>query len=97
MSLPLERVRHVAALARLHLEEQEVADLAVHLGNILKHVEQLEELDTSQVEATEHLAVERLRLQPDEPNPGLSHEAALSPAPRILNDGFAVPAFVDEG
>lgn len=97
MSLPLERVRHVAALARLHLEEREVADLAVHLGNILKHVEQLQELDTSKVEATEHLAVERLRVQADEPRPGLPLEAVLTPAPRVLNDGFAVPAFVDEG
>ncbi len=96
MSLTKEQVKHVAALARLELSEDEVARMTTDLGKILEHVQQLSALDTTNVEPTEHLAVEQLPLQADEPRPGLDHEAALAPAPRVLSDGFAVPAFVDE-
>ncbi len=96
MSLTKEQVKHVAGLARLELSESEVQRMTTDLGKILEHVEQLSALDTSNVEPTEYLAVERLPLQADEPRAGLSQEAALQPAPRSLNGGFAVPAFVDE-
>lgn len=97
MALSKEQVRHVAALARLQLTEVEVEHMVLDLGNILKHVEQLAALDTSNVEPTRYLAVEQLPLQTDVVVPGLSNEAALAPAARTLSGGFAVPAFVDEG
>jgi len=40
---------------------------------------------------------ERLPLRPDEPRESLPRELALREAPRTAEDGFAVPAFVDEG
>jgi aspartyl-tRNA(Asn)/glutamyl-tRNA(Gln) amidotransferase subunit C len=97
MALSKEEVRHVATLARLQLSEVEVEHMVHDLGNILKHVEQLAALDTANVEPTRYLAVEELPLQADVVQVGLSHEAALAPAQRTLNGGFAVPAFVDEG
>jgi aspartyl-tRNA(Asn)/glutamyl-tRNA(Gln) amidotransferase subunit C len=96
MALTKEQVLHVAALARLRLTEDEVDRLVTDLGNILNHVDQLSQLDTSDVPPTEHVAVVSLPLQADEPNPGLDTEAALKPAPRVVNGGFAVPAFVDD-
>ncbi len=96
MALTKEQVLHVASLARLRLENDEVDRLVIDLGNILNHVDQLSQVDTSDVPPTEHLAVEALPLNTDEPQAGLTTETALAPAPRVLNEGFAVPAFVDE-
>ena len=96
MSLNKSQVLHVASLARLALTSSEVDSLVTDLGNILKYVDELSELDTANVEPTEHLAVERLPLQSDEPREGLSHAQALAGAPKTINDGFAVPAFLDE-
>ncbi len=96
MSLNKNQVLHVATLARLQLTDAEAEAIASDLGNILGHFEQLSELDTAQVEPTEHLAVSRLPLQQDEPRAGLDIDQALAGAPKTLNDGFAVPAFVDE-
>jgi aspartyl-tRNA(Asn)/glutamyl-tRNA(Gln) amidotransferase subunit C len=97
MSLSKDQVKHVATLARLELTDDEIGRLAKDLGNILKHAAQLTELDTSNVPPTEHLAVVSLPLADDITRAGLTHEAALADAPRTLNGGFAVPAFVDEG
>jgi aspartyl-tRNA(Asn)/glutamyl-tRNA(Gln) amidotransferase subunit C len=95
MALSREQVLHVAALARLALSAQEVDQLTQDLGQILGHIDQLNGLDTSGVDATEYIAVDRLPLRADEPQPSLSTAEALASAPRAMNDGFVVPAFVD--
>ncbi len=96
VAISKEQVEHVARLARLKLTSAEISSLTGELGQILAHVEQLQQLDTSQVEPTQHVAVERMPLRADTPSDGLDNETALSSSPRSMNGGFAVPAFVDE-
>jgi aspartyl-tRNA(Asn)/glutamyl-tRNA(Gln) amidotransferase subunit C len=88
-------VLHVAKLASLSLSEGEVDRFAAELGRIVAHVEQLEALDTRDVPPTAHVQVERVPLRQDEVTPGLSHDDALSQAPQVEADGFAVPAFLE--
>jgi aspartyl/glutamyl-tRNA(Asn/Gln) amidotransferase C subunit len=65
------------------------------LNGILEYVNQLSELDTTNVEATTQVAVVA-PFRADEPHVSIPHDLALSQAPRSSSDGFAVPAFVDE-
>ena len=90
-----EVVLHVAKLASLSLSEVEVDGFAVELARIVAHVEQLEAIDTRDVPPTAHVQVERLPLRQDAVVPGLSHDEALSQAPEVEADGFAVPAFLE--
>jgi aspartyl-tRNA(Asn)/glutamyl-tRNA(Gln) amidotransferase subunit C len=96
MAITSEHVLHTAALARLRLNAEEVARLTDELGRILGYFDQLKAVDTEGVSPTEHLELAARPLRSDEPRPGLSHEAALAPAPRVLEEGFAVPAFMDD-
>jgi aspartyl-tRNA(Asn)/glutamyl-tRNA(Gln) amidotransferase subunit C len=88
-------VLHVAKLASLSLSEAEVDRFAGELARIVAYVEQLDTLDTRDVPPTAHVQVERIPLRRDEVTPGLSHEDALSQAPQVEADGFAVPAFLE--
>jgi aspartyl-tRNA(Asn)/glutamyl-tRNA(Gln) amidotransferase subunit C len=88
-------VLHVAKLASLSLSDGEVDRFAAELGRIVAHVEQLDALDTRDVVATAHVQLECAPWREDEVRPGLSHEDALSQAPRVEGDGFAVPMFVE--
>lgn len=97
MRVSRETVLHIAKLAQLRLENEEIASLETDLGNILGHIEQLNELDTEGIAPTAHVAVTAAPLRADRVIPGLSNEAALAEAPRPREGGFAVPAFVDEG
>ena len=97
MRVSREDVLHIAKLAHLRLEEDEIATFQNDLGNILAHVEQLKELDTRSIIPTAHVAVAAAPLRADEVVHGLSNEEALAEAPRPREGGFAVPAFVDEG
>jgi len=96
MSITRETVLHIASLARLSLDETEVDVLCRDLEQIVNHVAELEQLDTSEVAPTAHIGVERAPLRNDAVHEGLSHERALEAAPSALEGGFRVPGFVDE-
>ncbi len=95
MALTLDQVRHVAKLSELDLSESELETMAKDLSAILAHVDQLQQLDTQGC-STDHHGTETLAFRADEPVPCTSHEQALKQAPRPLEDGFAVPAFVED-
>lgn len=97
MAITRSEVLHIAKLARLHLADAEVDHLIVDLDKILDYVALLDELDTSSVPVTAHVAVEQAPLRPDEVVAGLQPSQALAEAPRADSEGFAVPAFMDEG
>jgi len=85
-----ETVRHVARLARLHLEPEEVERMRRELSAILEAVERIQELDLAEVPPTTHvLALENV-LRDDVPRPSLPVEEALREAPEVVGDAFAV-------
>jgi aspartyl-tRNA(Asn)/glutamyl-tRNA(Gln) amidotransferase subunit C len=96
MAITRDNVLHVAKLARLELSETEIDKMQRDLDGILEYVNQLSELDTTDVPGTTQVAVVAAPLRADQPIPSLPHDLALSQAPRSSADGFAVPAFVDE-
>jgi aspartyl-tRNA(Asn)/glutamyl-tRNA(Gln) amidotransferase subunit C len=96
MAITRETVLHVAKLARLELEGDEVERMQRDLAKILGHVEQLAALSTDGIPATAQVAADRAPLREDTPLPSLEHERALAEAPRRGGGSFAVPGFVDE-
>jgi aspartyl-tRNA(Asn)/glutamyl-tRNA(Gln) amidotransferase subunit C len=95
MALTLDQVRHVAKLSELELSESELQAMATDLSAILAHVDQLQQLDTQGC-STAPQGNELLSFRIDEPWPCTSHEQALKQAPKPMEDGFAVPAFVED-
>lgn len=85
-------VRHVAALARLRLSDEEVERMAGELSHVLDHVERIGELDFDGVEPTSHVVPLENVLRPDEPAPSLPRQRALEQAPASDGAGFAVPS-----
>lgn len=91
-----DQVLHVARLARLDLDEADVERMTTELGAILQYVERLAEVDTSAVQPTAQVGVERSPLRDDAHAAGLPREQVLAEAPGTAHDGFAVPGFLDE-
>lgn len=87
-------VKRVAHLARLKLSEEEVEVLSRELSDILRFVQQLEELDTSRVEPYIQ-EVEETPMREDEPGETLPQEEALRNAPERENGFFVVPRIVE--
>lgn len=96
MALGRDQVLHVAALARLELDADEIERLIRDLGRILEYVEQLRDLDTEGVPPAAESSTASAPLRSDVLEPGIPHDVALGEAPRTAAGGFAVPAFVEE-
>lgn len=91
MSIDLDQVRKVALLARLELTAEEEQQFTGQLSSILDYFEQLNELDTANVEPTTR-AIELSNItRPDELKPFTEREAILEGAPDREDDFFKVP------
>jgi aspartyl-tRNA(Asn)/glutamyl-tRNA(Gln) amidotransferase subunit C len=87
-----DEVLHVARLARLALEEEEIEPMARELSAVLDHIATISELDLDGVPPTSHVVEVTGALRPDEPRPCLPREVALAQAPEVADDGFLVPS-----
>lgn len=87
-----EEVLHVARLARLHVEEQELEPLARELSAVLDHIAKIDELDLEGVPPTSHVLEITGALRADEPEPCLPREVVLEQAAAVRDGGFLVPS-----
>jgi aspartyl-tRNA(Asn)/glutamyl-tRNA(Gln) amidotransferase subunit C len=98
LKLTEEEVRKVAVLANLKLTDEEVVRLSHDLGDILTHIEKLNELDTTGVEPMAQVlfdAEETATLREDRERPPLGNEAALANAPLAGNGYYKVPLVIE--
>ena len=95
MSVDTETVRRVARLARIAVEERELAPLAGELNGILGWVEQLGEVDVDGVEPMTSVTPMRLKRRPDEVTDGNRRDDILLNAPDARGGFFAVPKVVE--
>ena len=95
-TLDTEKVRKVAVLARLKLSDAEIGDYATKLGNVLKYVDTLNEVDTAGVEPMVHAVELSNVFRADEVQPSLQREAALQNAPKTDGTFFLVPQILED-
>ncbi len=86
-SVSPEEVRHVAALARVDLDEREVEAFTEQFGEILDAFETLDEVPEVEREAD----LENV-MRPDEVRESLDQEAALTNAPESEEGYFKGPS-----
>lgn len=65
MSVSLDDVRHIAALARLGIDDQRARSLVAELNTILGHMDVLAGVDTSGIDAVTGVGASGAPLRPD--------------------------------
>jgi aspartyl-tRNA(Asn)/glutamyl-tRNA(Gln) amidotransferase subunit C len=95
MSLSADEVRWVAQLARLELNEADLAVMTRQLGAIMDYVNQLGQVNTDGVEPLAHPLPVQNVFRPDEPAPSLAVEEALANAPERRDGFYVVPAVLE--
>jgi len=98
LKLTEEEVRYVSDLANLTLTEAEVVRMSHDLGQILTHIEQLNKLDTTNVEPMAQVlydADETATLREDIPHASLSNQEALADSAASGNGYYKVPRVIE--
>jgi aspartyl-tRNA(Asn)/glutamyl-tRNA(Gln) amidotransferase subunit C len=98
LKLTDEEVRYVADLANLRLTEEETQRMSHDLGKILTYVEELNELDTTDVAPMAQVlfdADETATLREDRPHAPLSNAEALANAAMSGAGYYKVPKVIE--
>jgi aspartyl-tRNA(Asn)/glutamyl-tRNA(Gln) amidotransferase subunit C len=96
VKITLAEVEHVARLARLALDADEMERMRSQLDAILGYVEQLRRVNTDGVEPTAHVLPLVNVLRDDEVRPSYPVEAMLANAPDAQEGQFRVPRILEE-
>ena len=95
MSLDKEKIKHVAKLARISVNEAKVDSLTKDLNSIFKFIEQLNELNTDKVEPLTSVAETTLKFRSDEVKSENIREQIIKNSPEDNEDFFVVPKVVE--
>ena len=95
MSVDLDTVRRVAHLARIAVDEAEVAKLQGEINSILGFVEQLGEVDVSAVEPMTSVTPMVMKMREDAVTDGGDPERIVANAPMTEDHYFVVPKVVE--
>lgn len=89
--ITVKDVEHVAKLARLELSEEEKEKFTTQLGDVLKYVDQMNEVDTTGVEPMAH-AIDFVNvMREDTVKYEQTKEELMKNAPSEENGFFKVP------
>lgn len=86
---------HIARLSRLSISEKEKEIFGSQLGNILRYMEKLNEIDTKAIEPTSHVVDIVNVMRDDNPIPSLEPAEALKNAPDKINEFYRVPKIIE--
>ena len=95
MSLDPAAIRRIARLARIRVDDGEVAQIQGELNGILGWIDQLNEVDVTGVEPLTGGAAMAMRLREDVVTDGALDEAVLANAPDRDGPFYAVPKVVE--
>jgi aspartyl-tRNA(Asn)/glutamyl-tRNA(Gln) amidotransferase subunit C len=97
MAVTIKDVEHIAKLAKLEFTEAEKEKFTHQLNQILEYVEQMNKLDTSNVEPLSHVIELSNIFRDDEVKQGVDSEEALKNAPSRTEKFFKVPKVIGDG
>jgi aspartyl-tRNA(Asn)/glutamyl-tRNA(Gln) amidotransferase subunit C len=95
MAVDKDTVRRIALLARLAVDEDQVAAMETELNALLSWVEQLQEVNVDGVPPMTSVVERRLKMREDVVNDGGYAADLLKNAPQVEDHFFVVPKVVE--
>jgi aspartyl-tRNA(Asn)/glutamyl-tRNA(Gln) amidotransferase subunit C len=95
MSITENEVQHIVKLSRLILTPEELSTYRGQLSSIIEYIEQLNTLETANVEPTSHVLPITNVMRDDVLAPCLSSDEALKNAPDPVDNFYRVPKIIE--
>ncbi len=95
MSIDNETIKHVAHLARIELQPNELERLSGQLHDILGFIDKISDLNIENVAPASHILPISNVLREDKPHTSLTPERALENAPSKKGNFFSVPKIIE--
>ena len=95
MSLDKEAIQKLGRLARVAVDDAQAEQLSGELSGVLRWIEQLQEVDVSEVTPMTSVLESQARLRTDEIDDGHNPARVLANAPDEMKGYFAVPKVIE--
>ena len=95
MKIDKKTTLKIAKLTRLKIKDSEIAEFSSQLSSILDWVEQLNEVNTDNIEPLSNISMAKLPLRKDEEINEDKSSDILSNAPEKLENYFVVPKVIE--
>lgn len=95
MKVTVEILERVADLTKVIVPEAEKEAFLVHYNDIFAYADELQKLDTENVEPTTYILPIYNAFREDVAVEGVTQEVALKDAPAVHNGGFKVPRVME--
>jgi aspartyl-tRNA(Asn)/glutamyl-tRNA(Gln) amidotransferase subunit C len=89
-------ILRVAELARLELTDEEKAEFSRQLSDIISYVEKINELNTENVDPTDHIVDLKNVLRDDAVTESIEKKKLEKIAPRFEEEHFVVPRIIED-
>jgi aspartyl-tRNA(Asn)/glutamyl-tRNA(Gln) amidotransferase subunit C len=94
MTITNKDVEHIAKLAKLSFNEEEILKMQKEMNNILDYIHKLDELDTSKVEPLYHVIDVKNVMREDVVKESFQPDESLKNAPAKTEKFFRVPKVI---
>ena len=95
MSLDKSTLERVAYLARIKINNSEIDKMTEELNNIMKWIEELNEVDITNVQPMTGVSNMSLREREDKVTDGGYQDKIVSNAPEKIDNSFTVPKVIE--
>jgi aspartyl-tRNA(Asn)/glutamyl-tRNA(Gln) amidotransferase subunit C len=95
MAIEQDEIEKIAALARIRIGDDQIGQVTRRISEILHMVDQLQAVDTSEVEPLANPLDATQRLRPDEVTEGDRRDAFQAIAPAVENGLYLVPKVIE--
>ena len=95
MTLKIDDVKNIAHLARLEIQQEDIAHYAQDLSNILDLVEQMNQVNTDHVQPMAHPMDAQQRLRVDEVREHNQRDKFQAVAPDVDSGLYRVPKVIE--
>ncbi len=95
MSIDKNKVKKVAKLSRIRLDENKLESLSKDLASILNFVDQLNKLNTDKIEPLTSILEKTLEVRDDEVKDGKIRDQILKNSPEKNEEFFIVPKVIE--
>lgn len=95
MAIEQDEIEKIAALARIRIGDDQIGQVTRRISEILHMVDQLQAVDTSQVEPLANPLDATQRLRPDEVTEDNRRDAFQAIAPAVENGLYLVPKVIE--
>jgi aspartyl-tRNA(Asn)/glutamyl-tRNA(Gln) amidotransferase subunit C len=97
MTIAIKDVKHIAKLARIRVNDEELVSYAAELSNIMSMIEELNSVDDDGEGAVASVVQHPMPMREDVVNDGFMADKVVSNAPKSEYGCFVVPKVIDQG